>query len=106
MGRGMFRALPMKVPATHESVHDDHEKQFTQVARSTDQSPARKRFIFTPKLSSVMVAAKKNESGRGTSLTHDVMDVEYRMWRMFTSDTLATIEATGEAASHMLGIMN
>ena len=31
---------------------------------------------------------------------------EYSIWRVFTSDTLAMMEASGEPASHMFGIMN
>ena len=33
-------------------------------------------------------------------------DAEYSIWRVFTSDTLATIDAMGLPASHMFGIMN
>ena len=106
MARGTPIALPSNVPATHESAHADSENRFTNVARWTVQPPSRNLFVLTPKLSSVTVAANRKDNGLETPWQRGANEAEYRTWRVFTSETLAMIEATGDPASHILGIMN
>ena len=76
------------------------------MARGTFQVPVAKFAMFTPKLSSVTVAENKNDRRLGSLAHIGAKDAEYSIWRVFTSDTLAMMEARGLPASHMLGIMN
>ena len=76
------------------------------VARATVQPPRSNCCMFTPKLSSVTVAANRNAKRLDAPSTQGAKAVEYSIWRVLTNDTLAIIEAIGDPASHMLGIMN
>ena len=62
--------------------------------------------MFTPKLSSVTVAANRKDRRLGALAHHGANDAEYSICLVLTSDTLAMIAPMGDPASHMLGIMN
>ena len=48
MFTGMATAAPTAQPTTLEMVHELWENRFTHNARSTDQLPSAKRWVFTP----------------------------------------------------------
>ena len=52
------------------------------------------------------MAANRNARRFFTRSQREANEAEYSIWRVFTSDTLAMMDASGEPASHMFGIMN
>ena len=106
IARGIPIAFPMNTPTTHDAVHEDWEHRFTSVARATDQPPCSNILVLTPKLSSVTVAANKKERRLETPSHHGANAAEYSIWRVLTNETLAMMDAMGDPASHMFGIMN